>query len=123
MKKIILISSFSFLLNLSFGQEKNAPYIIKEKNQSFNLSKLEKLDVQMIDLYRSQSVDNDVTIIVDGQQIVVTLLSADKMKAQGIVFDEGLVKKGAMMSGDAAKFPRKFTWKIENNTINDITVY
>lgn len=125
MKKIFLLVSFVISTSLYFSQNNlNKPYAIKTANEAIQESKIEGIDTQMFDLYRSKTVDNEVTVIVNGQTMIITLFSANKMKELGISFNEDLVNKGAMMSGEKANSPRFFTWKIEeNNSVTDLTNY
>ncbi len=125
MKKIILLVSFVLSTSLYFSQNGlNKPYLVKTSNSTIQESKIDAIDSQMFDLYRSKTVDNEITVIVNGQSMVITLLSANKMKELGYAFNEDLVNKGAMMSGDKANSPRLFTWKLEeNNSVTDLTNY
>lgn len=125
MKKIILLVSFVLSTSLYFSQNGlNKPYLVKTSNSTIQESKIDAIDNQMFDLYRSKTVDNEITVIVNGQSMVITLLSANKMKELGYAFNEDLVNKGAMMSGDKANSPRSFTWKLEeNNSVTDLTNY
>ncbi len=123
MKKVILFFGFTLTMNFTFSQLNTKLYSVKKSPESFEVSKIENIDPFMIDLYRSQSVDNEVVLDVDGESVTIILTSADKLKQQGVQFDEGLVKKGAMMSGNAANTPRTFIWKLEENKkIKDLTV-
>ena len=125
MKKTNLLIAFLLSANVMFSQnQEQTAYKIKVTNPAFEMSKLLTIDSQMFDLYRSKSVDNDVTVLLGDQTIVITLLSADKMKELGLPFNEDSVKKGAMMSGVKANISRNFTWKIEeNNSVSDLTNY
>lgn len=125
MKKTTLLIAFILSVNVLFSQnQEQTAFKIKVTNPAFEMSKLQTINSQMFDLYRSKSVDNDVTVVLGDQTIIITLLSADKMKELGLPFNEEFVKKGAVMSGVKANISRNFTWKIEeNNSVTDLTNY
>ena len=108
-----------------FAQEEIKPYQVLSKSAGFtNQDKLDKIDPMYFDLYRSKELDNTVIISVDGQEVRILLLSASKLKAKGQRYNEGLVEKGAVMSGAAANHPRTFTWSLgEGNKVEDLTSY
>lgn len=128
MKKVLALIGFIFSLAIVNAQ--NVPkksYNIITKDASIEISEVDNiLSRMMVDLYRSQWVDNELTIEMnDGKSITLILVSANRLSEEGIQFDEGLVRKGAMMSGgEAVKESRKFNWKVnEKNEIKDVTEY
>jgi hypothetical protein len=108
-----------------FAQEETKPYEVLAKSTDFTGEYLlDNIDPMYFDLYRSQDVDNTIIVTVDGQEMQILLLSANKMRAQGRRYNEGLVEKGAVMSGAAANQPRTFTWNVqEGSKVEDLTNY
>lgn len=123
MKKNIFF--IAFLLGGSLVYAQNSQYVVKTEQASPELkNKLSLVDQQWFDLYRSEAVDNEVVFTVDNESITIVLYSASKMRSMNLAFNEGLVKKGAIMSGDKANSPRRFNWSIDNsNQVKDLTNY
>jgi hypothetical protein len=123
--KITLLCLFLLCLTNLYSQETIKPYQVISKSPDFAVqNKLDQVDPMYFDLYRSKEVDNTVIVQVDGQEISVLLLSAKKLREMGQRYDEGLVEKGAIMSGVKANQPRTFVWKIEGGSqIQDLTTY
>ena len=123
--KLTLFNAFIFFSFWLFSQQDIKPYEVLSRTQGFTYeSRLDGVDPMYFDLYRSKTVDNTVIVTADGQQIRILLLSADKMKSMGRKYNDGLVEKGAVMSGAAANQPRTFMWNVdEGNRVEDLTAY
>jgi len=122
MKKNIFFIAFLFCTQILSAQ--NKPYVLRTEFAQEIDDKLNLIDPQWFDLYRSESVDNEVIVTTNNQQITIVLYAASKMRAMNLAFNEGLVKKGAIMSGEFANSPRTFKWNIdESNKVSDITTY
>lgn len=123
MKKNILFIAFLLCGSLLYAQ--NSQYVVKTEQASPELkNKLNLVDPQWFDLYRSEAVDNEVIFTVNNESITIVLYAASKMRSMNLAFNEGLVKKGAIMSGEYANQSRTFKWKVdESNKVSDITTY
>ncbi len=123
--KLTLLMSCMISAFVLFGQQEIKPYQLLAKSPDF--SKQERLDAiapMFFDLYRSKTVDNTVIVDVDGQEVTIVLLSAEKLKNLGQPYDAGLVEKGALISGEKANQPRTFVWRVgEGSAIEDLTSY
>lgn len=123
--KLMLFCSFIFSSIWLFSQEKAQPYLVHAESAGFSkINRLDQINPMYFDLYRSKSVDNTVIVRIEGQEIGITLLSANQLKSIGQPYNEALVEKGAIMSGEAANYPRTFIWNVgEANKVEDLTTY
>ena len=126
MKKVTILFCFMFVVVCVNAQLTPKSYNVISKDESIDMFEIEGvMHRMMVDLYRSQWVDNELTIeMSDGKSVKMILVSANQLSKEGVRFDDGLVRKGAMMSGEAAKESRKFIWKLdEKNEIKEMKEY
>jgi len=124
MKKTLLTTLLIFSCYYSIAQVNSQSIKVVDKTVDFDLSVLDQIDFSMIDLYRSKTVDNTITIWKDDKYVLIVLESSATLDSKGISYEKGLVEKGAIMSGEKALISRSFTMKVENDkNLVDTTVY
>lgn len=124
MKKLILTLLLSLPCYYTQAQLNSQTIKVVDKTADLDLSAFNLVDFSMIDLYRSKTVDNTITVWKEDKFLVIVLESAQTLDQKGISYDKGLVEKGARMSGEKALVARSFSMKIEGEKkLQDITSY
>jgi archaellum component FlaG (FlaF/FlaG flagellin family) len=109
----ILLVFVACAIGYSSAQISKNSYQVSQKTPNFDQMTFDHVtNMNMLDLYRSEKADNRITVIIDGEQLVITLLSAQKCRKQGISFDEGLVEKGKLM-GTKPDVSENFNFEID----------
>lgn len=126
MKKNFFFLLVSVLFTFEgFGQTLSKSYDIKASDPGFDLTAIDKLDKQMMDMYRAKSEKTEVVINYEGKTAVILLEAADLLAANKYPVDMDAVNKGMMMRSSAQlNQSNSYIWRITPDfEIQDITKY
>ncbi|MGV3631984.1 MAG: hypothetical protein ACO1O6_12310 [Bacteroidota bacterium] len=119
MKKLVFLIVFSFALFPLLSQLNPQSYEVISAPSGFDFNQFDLFDQQMTDLYRSQSVDNEIVIEIKNQIVIIRLFSADKLTNLGVPYEAGAVKKGAIFNNNPGTVMVRYRWQIgSENEIN-----
>jgi len=124
MKTIKLIIVLLLISTGVNAQSDGRTYVVKTTSPGFDLTIIDRLNKQTLDYYRSQSVNNEATLTINGETATIELLSADELTLKVIYFDKSAVLKSQMIFNDNGTTSRSYVWKITDDySIKDETAY
>jgi hypothetical protein len=124
----LLATLGAFLILTLFGNAQTGgikPYEIKSVSAGFDVSVLEKVNPQMMDIFRAKKEKSEVVVQYQGKTAVIVLEAAEVLELNRLPVDTDAVEKGTFMRpARPANQQNKYSWTItENFDIDDTTTY